>query len=242
MFIDAHGKFARLALIGCLLVGRRVDCAGIDHAFKQDRLPVGSPLRSGRTRRHVRRAPGFATRQVEDVDLRDIIAFALGRKGDAAAVGRPGRITLSRLARRYPARSRAAVGRHDPQIADGFILRIGWFAQGIDDPFAVRAGQRRADRLHHPQRLMREHLLGLGERWRGAQPRDHRRGHQKMCDLSHSQSCSKTAAQQLWAARPHSIEAARTGSDNIGICVTFTADGRRKSIHSPLERRSPEHA
>ena len=40
---------------------------------------------------HGARLFGAAEGEVEDVDLRDIIAFALGRKGDAAAVGRPGR-------------------------------------------------------------------------------------------------------------------------------------------------------
>ena len=179
MLIDAHIIFARLAFLGRLLVGGGVHRAGIDRAFEQDRLAIGPPDRLARAGRDAGHAAGFTTGQVQHIDLRDIVALALGGKGDAAAVGRPGRIALARLGRGQAARRRRSVGRHDPQVADRAILLIGWFAQRIDHPFAVRARHRRADTLHHPQRFVGQHLLGLRDCRRGASARHHCRRQQQ---------------------------------------------------------------
>src|SRR5712664_1669347 len=120
----------RIVLAGAPLGGRGTVCrigrrAGVDHAREQDRASVRTPPRTRRARGDVRQALGVATAaQVQDVDLRRIIAFAARAERDPPAVGAPIHATLSAFRIREAAWFGAAVAGHDPEIADLFALRV----------------------------------------------------------------------------------------------------------------------
>src|SRR5204863_281833 len=104
-------------------------------------------------------APGLAAAEFEDVDLVLLVALALRREGDAAAVGRPRHVALRRLRERDLPRLRAPLGGHEPEIARRFLLVVGRLVDAEDDPLAVGARRRAADARHQPESLVRERAL-----------------------------------------------------------------------------------
>ena len=110
--VGARAVFSRLLLVDALLVVGVRHRAGIRHAGEQDGLAIRAPDGRRGAGRDVRHAFGLAAaRDIEHVDLRLVLAVALGREGDAARVRAPGRARLGAIREREPARRRAAVRR-----------------------------------------------------------------------------------------------------------------------------------
>jgi hypothetical protein len=73
---------------GDFLVGFVIHGVGINRRLKQNGLAVRAPLRGGGAGGNIGDAAGFAAvQQIENVDLRNFVAFALGGESDAVTVG-----------------------------------------------------------------------------------------------------------------------------------------------------------
>ena len=127
--VHARVVLMRAALGRSGAVGRIRRRTRIDHAQEQDGAPIGAPQRVAGSRRDVGDTLRFTSgRQVQQVDLRDVVTFALRAERDAAAVGAPGYAAFPAFGIREPPRLAVAVSRDDPEIADlvGFgVGRLG---------------------------------------------------------------------------------------------------------------------
>lgn len=133
----------------------------VDHACEQDRPAVGAParfVRAGGEGRHPLRLSTLG--EIEDVDLRSVVSLASGGKRDLPAVRAPRHATLTGPGVGEPPRLRAAVGRHDPQIAGRLALRVRGLGDGEDRPAAVRTHGRSADAFHQPDVLVGDGVPG----------------------------------------------------------------------------------
>ena len=158
--IGARAVLSRLLLVDALLVVGVRQRAGIRHAGEQDGLAVRAPDGPGGAGRDVRHAFGLAAaRDVEHVDLRLVLAVALGREGEAARVRAPGRARFRAIREREPARRRAAVRRDEPEVARLRAVVVGGLRDGYGDEPAVRRKHRRSDPLHEPEVLVRDRVL-----------------------------------------------------------------------------------
>ncbi len=127
-----------LALLGDLLVCLVVGRAGIDGGLHGERRAIGAELRRASAGGEGGDAPRLAAvRDVEQIDLRHVVALALGREGDGLAVRRPRDVRLGRLGVRDLPRRRAAVDRHQPEVGALLLLVIRRLGHGGDDPLAV---------------------------------------------------------------------------------------------------------
>jgi hypothetical protein len=157
--VDHHrlGLRLLLLLLALLVAGvvRRVR-PGPDDGV--DGFRVAAPFQVRRPGRQVRQPPGLAAERRDDVNLRLLVAAALGGERDQRPVWRPLRVgAFAADAGELPLR--LPVGGQQPQVAAALVLvHVG--AGDLDDaPLAVRRDRRRPDAGDLPQVERRDRPL-----------------------------------------------------------------------------------